>query len=102
MNNSNSFPLSISHRTLNKLLKKAPSGISHELLSLNNDSTEKENFQKLTNQWSSISKELLANLASRKKSIFEGKDSNEIMALGALEVHINMALHALKASEKDS
>ena len=73
-----------------------------------NDSTisselaqERERFNSLTTKWAEISKELLFDLEQKKKYLTEGKNPNSLMALGALEVHLNMAIHALKASEKE-
>ena len=50
--------------------------------------------------WSELSKEILVKLNRNKEQLTEGKGPNSIMALGAMEVHLNMAIQAHKASEK--
>jgi len=40
-------------------------------------------------------------ISSNNKNILENKSSNSVMALGAMEVHLNMALQALKVFIND-
>ncbi len=101
MNEIPSIPESISHKKLNKFLSQA-------LKELNIDNNvniesleEKENFEDLLNTWSSVSKELLASLKRSEKHLSNIKGSKSLLALGAMEAHLNMALQALKASEEE-
>ncbi len=101
MNEIPSIPESISHKKLNKFF-------SHALKEQSNGQDvnaefqqEKENFQELLNSWSSLSKELLESLKRSEKHLNNMKGSKSLLALGAMEAHINMALQALKASETE-
>ena len=46
-------------------------------------------------------KNILNKVSSKNKNILENKSSNSIMALGAMEVHLNMAMQALKVFIND-
>ncbi len=103
MEDSNYVPTSISHKQLNTLLTKArkshPS-IEHSITSHQN-LEKKEEFKELTAKWQELSNEILSHLSKKKEYITEGKGANSLMALGAMEVHLNMAIQALKASQKE-
>ena len=101
MSGNPQIPSSISHKGLNHFMDKAK---NEDLIYINNDhewlSKEKENFKELLESWNSISKEILLKIANKESSITNGKSSRSIMALGAMEAHINMAKHALKAFQE--
>ena len=42
------------------------------------------------------------SISKRNKNILKDKSSNSLMALGAMEVHLNMALQALNVFNKES
>ncbi len=60
---------------------------------------EQEKFDELLSQWSESSKELLQHLKKNEGYLSLQKKSKSLLALGAMEAHINMALQALKASK---
>tara|TARA_Y100001968_G_scaffold173414_1_gene158792 strand:- start:473 stop:715 length:243 start_codon:yes stop_codon:yes gene_type:complete len=62
-------------------------------------SIEEERFKKLIHNWKESSKEIVNHLSKYKELLGEGKEVNSLMALGAMEVHIAMAMQALKASK---
>ena len=43
---------------------------------------------------------LLKQFSKRNENLLKDKSSNSLMALGAMEVHLNMALQALNAFNK--
>ena len=99
MNEFKPIPGAVSHKDLNRFLTKAKKDIVSE--NTINEIADKE-FQDLTNQWHKISKELISGLNAKKSYLPKDKGASSLMALGALEVHLNMAIQALKASEKDN
>ena len=101
MNEIPSFPESISHKKLNKLFSNAQKELKDESNINSEFLEEKEDFEELLTTWSSISKELLENLKKSESDLKDIKGSKSLLALGAMEAHINMALQALKASETE-
>jgi len=95
----NKIPTSISHKTLNALFIKASKDCSSKDIQTDQGLSQKEEFNQLLTTWNKLSKELLYQLDKNKKCLTEKKSPNSLMALGAMEVHLNMALQALKASE---
>ncbi len=93
------FPKSISHKQLNTYLRNATP--DKKVLNI----CEKEGVQdcnehsNLLNQWASNSNKVLNLLKSRNQIFLKDKSSKSLMALGAMEAHLNMALQALKAAE---
>ena len=64
-------------------------------------SDELEVLHKTLEDWSIISKELLSDLSKRNDYLKDGRSTKSLMALGALEAHLNMAMQALKASKEN-
>ena len=101
MNEPNKLPQAISHKKLSFLLLNA-----HKDKFASSEETEHnklldELLAELDN-WESSTKTLLKKISNRNEKYFEDKSSNSIMALGAMEVHLNMALQALQGFKKDS
>jgi len=98
LNEFDSIPTSISHKQLNAMLVSAykESNDLQDGLSL-----EKNEFKKLMNEWTESTKYIMNYLSKNKDVLGEGKEPNSLMALGAMEVHISMAIQALKASKID-
>ena len=102
MDESNKLPQAISHKKLSFLLlnakkdKFASSDESEQYTKL-----QDELFSDLDN-WELSTKSLLKKISSKNEKYLSNKSSNSIMALGAMEVHLNMALQALQAFKKDS
>ena len=68
----------------------------------NTDSLEKQKFDELINNWEIVTKDVLKTISKRNKNLLKDKSSNSLMALGAMEVHLNLALQALNAFNKES
>ena len=94
-------PESISHKKLKKLFSRAKKDLSGTAADYSSSTLEKERLEKLLFTWATASKELLEGLREEKSSLSKIKGANSLLALGAMEAHINMPLQALKASEKD-
>ena len=94
------IPASISHKKLTSLLSEAYKEKGGEITKSIKQQQELEEYRELIDNWTTLSKQLLSKLKKKEDYIIEGKDSISIMALGAMEVHLNMAIQALKASEK--
>ena len=98
MNDFNHLPDSISHKQLYSLLTKAeqqPKSSEPREKLLDED---QEAFRELLIDWSSLSQKLLKKLNHKYDYIVEGREPKSLMALGALEAHLNMAIQAHKAS----
>ena len=94
-------PESISHKKLRKLISYAKKDLNGTADDYNPSIEGKERVEKLLFTWATASKELLEALRVENSSLSELKGANSLLALGAMEAHINMALQALKASGKD-
>ena len=94
-------PESISHKKLKKLFSHAKKDLTGAAADYSPSTVEKERLEKLLFTWATASKELLEALREENSSLSKVKGANSILALGAMEAHINMALQALKASGKD-
>lgn len=99
MEGLNPLPKAISHKKLDFLLKNAVQG--KDSLDRNDDenSIKGEEFLDSLKVWGETSEKLLNTLKRKESFISEGRTSNSLMALGAFESHLNIALQALKASE---
>ena len=62
-----------------------------------NSNIEKEAFMELLEDWELLTKELIKKISTRNDELFNEKSTNSIIAIGAMEVHLNMALQALNA-----
>jgi len=102
MRDSNNLPKAISHKKLSSLLINA----HKDKYSMDEDDVlkiEQQEFTELLENWEENTKNILNKLSSKnKKNILENKSSGSIMAIGAMEVHLNMALQALKVFTNDN
>lgn len=101
MSESNSLPQSISHKKLSFLMLNAQKDKSLGIEENVEFDTEREQFQIAINNWHESTIELLKKVSSKNENLLKDKSSNSLMALGAMEVHLNMALQALKAFKND-
>ena len=101
MSESNNLPQAISHKKLSYLMLKARKDAIHfdELAEI--DTLEKREFDEIINNWESSTKKVIMEISKRKDNLLKDKSPNSLIALGAMEVHLNMALQALKAFNKD-
>ena len=101
MGEPNNLPKAISHKKLSSLLTNAQKDIFSSLGEEDILEIEQQEFIELLNKWENNSKSILNKVSSKDKILFKDKSSNSIMALGAMEVHLNMALQALKVFMND-
>ena len=102
MSEPNNLPQAISHKKLTYLMLNAQKDLNASDDKKNTDSLEKQEFNELINNWEIVTKEVIKTISKRNKNLLKDKSSNSLIALGAMEVHLNMALQALNAFKKDS
>ena len=101
MSESNNLPQAISHKRLTYLMSHAQKEIHASNDAINTNDLEKIEFDELINNWELVTKDVIKTISKRNKNLLKDKTSNSLMALGAMEVHLNMALQALNAFNKD-
>ena len=102
MSESNKLPQAISHKKLTHLMLHAQKELHASDDTTNTNDLEKIEFDELINNWKIITKDVIKTISKRDKNLLKNKSSNSLMALGAMEVHLNMALQALNAFNKES
>ena len=102
MSESNNLPQAISHKKLTYLMLNAQKDLNASDDKKNTESLEKQEFDELINNWETVTKDFIKTISKRNKNLLKNKSSNSLIALGAMEVHLNMALQALNAFKKDS
>lgn len=102
MSESNNLPQAISHKKLTYLMLNAQKDLNASDDKKNTESLEKQEFDELINNWEIVTKDVIKKISKRNKNLLKDKSSNSLIALGAMEVHLNMALQALNAFKKDS
>ena len=102
MSESNNLPQAISHKKLTYLMLNAQKDLNVSDDKKNTESLEKQEFDELINNWDTVTKDVIKTISKRNKNLLKNKSSNSLIALGAMEVHLNMALQALNAFKKDS
>tara|TARA_A100000164_G_scaffold16781_1_gene13826 strand:+ start:843 stop:1157 length:315 start_codon:yes stop_codon:yes gene_type:complete len=102
MSESNNLPQAISHKKLTYLMLNAQKDLNVFDDKNINDCLEKQEFDELINNWEIVTKDVIKTISKRNKNLLKNKSSNSLIALGAMEVHLNMALQALNAFNKDS
>ena len=101
MNESDKLPQAISHKKLSFLLLNAQKDTFTSSEECDQNNKLKDELLAELDDWELSTKSLLKKICSRNEKFFQDKSSNSIMALGAMEVHLNMALQALQAFKKD-
>ena len=101
MSESNNLPQAISHKKLTYLMLNAQKDLNASDDKKNTESLEKQEFDELINNWEIVTKDVINTISKRNKNLLKNKSSNSLIALGAMEVHLNMALQALNAFKKD-
>ena len=101
MSESNNLPQAISHKKLTYLMLSAQKDLNSSDETINTQSLEKQEFEELINNWETVTKNVIKTITKRNKNLLKDKSSNSLIALGAMEVHLNMALQALNAFKKD-
>ena len=101
MSDSNNLPKAISHKKLSSLLINAHKDRFSSIGENNVIETEQQEFAELLANWEESTKNIINKVSSKNKNLLKDKSSNSIMALGAMEVHLNMAMQALKVFIND-
>ena len=102
MSESHNLPQAISHKKLTYLMLNAQKDLNASDDKENTESLEKQEFDELINNWEIVTKDVIKTISKRNRNLLKNKSSNSLIALGAMEVHLNMALQALNAFKKDS
>ena len=102
MSQSNNLPQAISHKKLTNLMLHAQKELHASDDTINTNDLEKIEFDELINNWEASTKKVVNELSKRKEYLLKDKSPNSLVALGAMEVHLNMALQALNAFNKES
>ena len=100
MNESNKLPQAISHKKLSFLLLNAKKDKFANSESEQDTKLQDELLAEL-DDWELSSKSLLKKISAKNAKHLQDKSPNALMALGAMEVHLNMALQALQGFKKD-
>ena len=102
MSEPNNLPQAISHKKLTHLMLNAQKELHSSDDPINTNNLEKIEFDDLINDLEIVTKDVIKIISKRNKNLLKDKSSNSLMALGAMEVHLNMALQALNAFNKES
>ena len=102
MRDSNNLPKAISHKKLSSLLLNAQKDRLSSLGEEDIFEIKQHEFTELLEDWEENTKNIIKKVSSREDILLKNKSSNSIMALGAMEVHLNMALQALKVFINDT
>ena len=102
MSESNNLPQAISHKKLTYFILNSQKELHASDDTINTYDLEKIEFDELINNWEIATKDVIKKISKRNKNLLKDKSSNSLMALGAMEVHLNMALQALNAFNKES
>ena len=102
MSESNNLPQAISHKKLSNLMLNAQKELHASDDLINTYDSEKLEFHELINNWELVTKDVVKTISKRNKNLLKDKSPNSLIALGAMEVHLNMALQALNAFNKES
>ena len=101
MNESNKLPQAISHKKLSFLLLNAQKDIFASSGESDKNTNLHDELLAELDDWELSTKSLLKKISSRNEKYLKDKSPNALMALGAMEVHLNMALQALLGFKKD-
>ena len=102
MNESNKLPQAISHKKLSFLLLNAQKDKFSNSDDIEQNNKLQDELLADLDDWELSTKSLLKKISSRNEKHLQDKSPNSLMALGAMEVHLNMALQALQGFKKDS
>ncbi|WP_320673643.1 hypothetical protein [Prochlorococcus sp. MIT 1341] len=96
-----SVPNEISHKDLNSLLLSALKESYSSSNDLPESNAKEESFKIILAEWTNMSKTIVETLRTKHPSIIKDLKPKQAMALGALEVHLSMALQARFAIDTD-
>ncbi len=97
-----SVPASISYRQLAEWLQKAPAEAEPAQPSPEApaEPSADESLEAVFTSWARSSRQLLEVLQRQGKALSQGRSPRQMMALGALQAHLAMALQAHAASSR--
>ena len=101
MKESNKLPQAISHKKLSFLLLNAKKDKFANSEESEQNTKLKDELLAELEDWELSTKSLLKKISNRNLKHLQEKTPNALMALGAMEVHLNMALQALQSFKKD-
>ncbi len=101
LNNNQFSKNAISHKELSDFLIKAKKDTTLIDISESNKVKENQEFNDLIKTWTETSQKILLIMSKEEKVLTKNTNPKALMAFGAMGVHINMALQALKATESD-
>jgi len=101
MNESNKLPPAISHKQLSFLLLNAQKDKFANTEETEQNTKLQDELLADLDDWELSTKSLLKKISSKNEKHLQDKSPNSLMALGAMEVHLNMALQALQSFKKD-
>tara|TARA_Y100001978_G_scaffold191531_1_gene195727 strand:- start:175 stop:486 length:312 start_codon:yes stop_codon:yes gene_type:complete len=102
MEEKKNLPQAISYKKLSLLMLKAKKDNLISSDNLKNENTELEEFLKSLEDFEKASKEIINKISHKNEKFLSAKSSNSIMALGAMEAHLNMALQAINIFKNDT
>ncbi|MCP9800143.1 hypothetical protein [Synechococcus sp. RedBA-s] len=97
MDATNSVPHAISHRQLITLLQAAVPDAS--MVECGGEEDRSDELEELLRSYGLVSERLLQALQQRNGALAKGRSPRQLMAIGALQAHVAMALQALTASQ---
>lgn len=93
------FPDAISHRQLSTMLQTAqPDPEPLAAGSVSAAGPDACDLQRLLKEWSRLSETVIKGLQASSSDLTEGRSAKQLMALGALQAHLAMALRAGSAA----
>ena len=101
MNESNKLPQAISHKKLSFLLLNAQKDKFANSEETEQNTKLHDELLADLNDWELSTKSLLKKISGRNEKHLQDKSPNALMALGAMEVHLNMAIQALQGFKKN-
>ena len=101
MNESNKLPQAISHKKLSFLLLNAQKDKFANSEESDQNTKLRDELLSELDDWELSTKSLMKKISTRNEKHLQGKSPNALMALGAMEVHLNMALQALQGFKKN-
>ncbi len=95
------IPRSISHKKLTSFMVKAKKeSFEYTDIKSNDESKHIDGLENLLDKWHAVSQETIKILSATTPNTLKQRSPKSIMALGAMEAHINMAIQALRASKE--
>ncbi|MCP9820098.1 hypothetical protein KBZ18_11430 [Synechococcus sp. Cruz-9H2] len=97
MDANNSVPQAISHRQLITLLQTATPDTP--MVESGAEADRSDELEGLLRSYGQVSQRLLQALQQKNGALAKGRNPRQLMAIGALQAHVTMALQALTASQ---